>query len=288
MTIKRPQHVALFALVLAPLAACGGQTLDVGSNPSDGGSGPSDAKATGAEAGTGAAGDSNSASCDDVGPAGPPLPTWPSATDCQEGSSPLQGKWTGYVQGQMAGGYPDNGNFTINLKGDDEALCGDMTFGPAVAQDPAADPEAWYPAGYEFDKHLEIVHGFTYVLASASVSGERVQFAVSLAEPMQSWCELQTPYYSADLQRWDCNRNLAATPAADQERCRQFDPCTEQEHIVSCAQLFTCSSLERPCVCNEAACAANIEARGPRFDLRFNGDEASGELDGALVFLTRQ
>lgn len=304
------------ALLLAPLVACGGQALDVGSNSggSSGSSGSGGSGGSGAANGAGnmstgaTAGQEQQPSDPGVGsngnvtvnegpecvenpPPGEPLPVWPDREDCQDGTSPLQGTWTGYVQGQAAGGYPDEGNFTVTLKGDDDALCGTITFGAATELEPATDPEVSYPPGYDLSKWIPLVDGYTYQLAEPSLNGKRLQFDILLAEPMRSWCQLQTPYFdSSNGFGWNCQRNVGTQYTYDPEQhCQQVDPCTQEEIQVSCSQVDICTNLSRPCVCNETGCDGNTETitSSYAFDLRFEGDEATGQVNDGVVYLTR-
>lgn len=300
------------ALLIVPLAACGGQALDVGSN--SGGSGGAGSAtgagnmSTGASAGepmgpdttsVGAygnvtyAGSSTAGDCLEDPPPGPALPEWPAREDCQEGSSALQGTWRGYVQGQAAGGYPDEGNFTITLKGDDDALCGTIRFGAPTELAPATDAAAWYPPGYERDttKGMPLIEGYTYQLTEPTLDGKRLQFDLLIAEPMRSWCQLQTSYFDAlNGVGWSCHRNLGTRYTYDPvQQCHQVDPCTQAALVVSCAQVEICGNLAQPCACNETGCDGNTEVSVYHaFDLRFEGDEATGELNGSVVYLTRQ
>lgn len=212
-----------------------------------------------------------------------PLPEFPG--ECQEGTSTLQGTWSGYIQG---GGYPDSGNISITLQGNDDALCGTITFGPPAELAPATDPTAWYPVDPMGSDSMRPVAGFTYGLAGFTKTGPRLVFGVMIAEHMQSWCELQTPVFDRKREMWSCTPS--ETTYHDGEDCRQTDPCTNEESEMSCAQVETCAlNFDNPCICNDVECAANPGALRQAFDLRFDGDEATGQIDATrVVYLTRQ
>lgn len=309
LTLRSPH---LGPLLLASLVACGGQTLDVGSKKTgSSGSGETDSAMTNLGATTAGgmnnppqgpstggveaygnvndAGASNSPACVEDPPAGEPLPTWPQPEDCVDGDSPLQGTWTGYVQGPGGDAFPDLGNFTVTLRGDDDALCGSITFGPPRELAPATDPTAAYPPGYDLSNHLPLIEGFKYVLDQPTVTGKRVQFNVPAAQPMRSWCQLQTPYFALELRGgWSCTRNLGTPYDYEPKRCYPIDPCTGADLVMSCVQHEICALSDQPCACNASGCDANRATTNQYFDVRFEGDEASGQLNDQPVFLTRQ
>jgi hypothetical protein len=144
------------------------------------------------------------------------------------------------------------------------------------------------------DKYVELVPGYTYQLSNVELNGKRLQFGFLIAETMRSWCQLQTPYFDVfNGNDWNCQRNLGSGRTNDPEpQCMMFDPCTNEELSVSCAQVDICSSPAQPCVCNETGCDGNTEPVDHHaFDLRFEGDEATGQLEDGnvyLVYLTRE
>lgn len=228
---------------------------------------------------------------------GAPPAVWPDSASCQPGSSSLQGTWTGYVQGLDGGIYPNEGNFRLTLQGDDDALCGSVIFGEPVELPPVTDPEQGYLVEGSMYLGLQMRKGITYTLLNVQVSGERVTFGISLAEPYGAWCEQQTPYYDVLNDRagqrdprghagWNCSRNLDAFHQG--ERCVLKALCSEGDYEVDCLHHTMCTDLSKPCVCNGEGCAADVESQGPRFDLRFEASEAAGELDSSLIFLQRE
>ena len=295
MTSTRPLRSCSLALMLT-LSACGGQALDVGSNGAGSSSGSSSGSGavnggTAGQGGSGAGGKTISKgkaggySCPEP-PDGSPLEPWPDPT-CEGGTTPLQGTWSGYVQGSGAGRYPDMGNLTITLGGDDEALCGTVTFGPPEPLAPATDPEANYPPGYEAAEVLVPVAGFSYTLMNPSLSGSRVQFQIVLSEPFQSWCQLQTPIYTHSTNTgWSCTPN--ATTQHTAQGCRQVDECTGEEVFVPCDQFDTCLNIEPRCACNSSGCDADISSRVYAFDLRFEADDATGAMDESVTIILQR
>jgi hypothetical protein len=220
-------------------------------------------------------------------PPGAPPDLWPDPASCQPGASNLQGTWGGYVQGPDAGLFPNEGNFKLDLQGDGDALCGNVIFGEPVTLPPVTDPDQGYLVEGGMYIGLQALKGFAYTLLDIEVSGERVTFGISLAEPYGAWCEQQTPYYDSKWGGgWYCGRNLATFYEGD--RCLQKDVCSEAEYEVACTHHMLCTDLSRPCVCNAEGCNADVQNRGFRFDLRFEASEAEGELNTSLIFLERE
>jgi hypothetical protein len=121
------------------------------------------------------------------------------------------------------------------------------------------------------------------------LSGNRLRFDILIAEPMRSWCQRQTPYVDGVTGvEWNCRRSGGSGRTIDPVVCFEVDPCTGEEVQVSCAPIDICGNPSRPCVCNETGCDGNTGAKVYHsFDLRFEGDEATGQVNDSVVHLTR-
>lgn len=304
--MPRPMKLALSLLPCLPLAlalnACGGQTLDVGSNTHDAGGSSSGGSSSGGStqptAGTGthaggvstgvggatsepANGDAGAGTDSPQDEPEPPL-SWPDSSSCSAGMSPLGGSWSGYVQGQG-----DEYNFNLDLGDNGEAPCGTITFGAPQEYPPATDPEAGYLPGDETIKNLQMLPGFTYTLLDVQVGSARLRFRVSFAEPYASWCALQTAYPEPQGDGYSCIRNYGSGAWHTANGCYQKDSAGNQQPV-SCTQYGMCESIDPPCACQATGCQANVEGSGPYFDLHVTGTSATGAMNDQDVFLEKQ
>lgn len=285
----RTLHPWRLAFSIAALSGCSGQMLDVGSNP-DGSGGGGEGQQV---ANTSGSGGGVASSPDQCAPAPALVFGFSGDRGCRPGSSPQQGTWRGYVDrtSQSLQNYPSDGELTLTLQGDDDHMCVSVVFGTPKDLEPATDPEASYPAGYDLSGWIPLIDGFTYKFRSSdivlSAAGPSLQFHIPIAEPMESWCQLQRPFYDPPTEKWHCA--LSGAPAAEPGYCRQTDPCTGEVSDLSCAQFKICRmNLLHPCVCNEATCVGNTQALTAAFDLVFDGDAATGSVDNRdHVFLER-
>jgi len=296
-TMPRPTKLALSCLPLAfALSACGGQMLDVGSNTHDtagSSSGGSSQPTAGTSANFGgfdtSVGGTTPVPPNGDGGAGTETPqnepepalSWPDASSCGAGTSPLAGRWSGYVQGQG-----DEYNFNLDLGDNGDAPCGTITFGAPQAYPPATDPEAGYLDGDENFKHPQMLPGFAYTLLELQVDSARLRFRVGFAEPYASWCALQTAY--ADPQGgYTCIHDYGSGAWHTGGSCYQKDSAGNQQPV-SCAQYGMCESIDPPCACQATGCQANSEGSGPSFDLHVSGTSATGAMSDQDVFLEKQ
>lgn len=253
-------------VLAAALSACGGQALDVGSNAADaGGASNSDTSGGGSAA------------------AAPlrPLPDWPS---CEADGSAAAETWTGYVQGNSS--LPAQGAFTLTLQHNGSQVCGSLVFGEPAAPLPAAtDPKASYPPDVDYrTAEQRGIAGFAYTLLDAKITGSRLQFRLTFAEPWQSWCELQTPYQD-DNQRagYNCLPNEGVR-ALSSDDCELTGPGPSL--AISCAQANLCN-LTNVCQCNAERCMAAFDLLSPNGDFQLDADQAQGMLGDRTAYLQR-
>jgi hypothetical protein len=283
--------------VLLVLAACGGHTLD----PQGGGGGtlgePSGMGVAGTTllavsgstgtGGTSAGGSGPTTSKPtypswddgDGGPTDPgePLEPWPDQLPCKLGSSAITGTWLGHYDGQT------EPVFHLSLGGTEAEPCGFFSIGAAEPLPPVVDPQKPYPPGYNSSKFIDAVPRFAYTLIFDVRRGDKFWFSLNFAEPWRTWCELQTPYYSQG--GWSCDRNLGADVNGDV--CRQFDPATGEEFVISCQHLWLCNDVEAVCACNADGCQADPNVSRPGLELTFSGDSVEGIFDGNPIVLSR-
>ena len=251
--------VGVGVLVVA-LSGCGGQVRDIGSNAEGGG-------ATGSSA-TGVAAPASSVPVR-------PLPDWPTCS--ADGGSPAE-TWAGYVQGSQ-------GTFTITMQRSGRQACGTLVFGePTAPLPPATDPQASYPPGVYYRTAEErALSGFAYTLLNATITGPRLQFRVTFAEPWRSWCALQTPYPNdIETSGYGCLPNAGFQ--------RQGNGCVLTGAgplpAISCAQYDLCGDTD-VCQCNAERCMSAFDFAGSVGDFRIDGDQAQGVLNGQSAYIQR-
>jgi hypothetical protein len=221
-----------------------------------------------------------------------------------------------------------------------DGLCGKVTFGtgspPPVATDPAADPpELVFQSGalppgppsvapftlplegfpYEFyqpgTRHVLTTvgnDGGMPVLADAGVSsgtiavdGDRVTFAISMRQPLKSWCNIQLSYFLgntdgryqlADPPMMNCISEDSIDDGPGSIECSALSGVTFRG--VSCAQATYCTL--HACDCAFASlynkspphgCTVNVSGDG-QFNLTLNGSALAGTVSfGAGTALHR-
>jgi hypothetical protein len=273
--------------VLTLLYACGGQTLDVGSNMSMGGAGGSStAVPSSVGGGGGCPGQRPYYAPGGSGPvATPPLPEWP-APSCLTEPTPVQGTWTGHILGNS---HP-LADFTLSLEAGGSVPCGTLVFDELQSFPVATDAEApapGLPAG------IMIVPGFAYTPLEPTIMGDRIQFRISYAEPWRSWCKLQSSYCDEFYGGYYCSDAVNLSLLAD-GRCTGTDSKGKALGTLSCAQASTCrDNIGGPpsgyeiCACDVSGCDANQSAEGRSFDFLVVGDTAQGVVDNAAAYLAR-
>jgi hypothetical protein len=267
------EHSSSAPVLLALLASCGGQTLDVGSTAEAGSSSTTDQGAMGVDL---------TGRTQGVTPQAPPRWEWPDPTACAEGEGlEWAGTWTGYAQGQG-----DADDFTLHLAGSETDICGTIMFGKPLRYVAATDPEVLYPGPNSLDvKRPERLPGFSYTLLSVERDRSRLQFSIGFAEPYASWCGLQESFFD------EYQDGYACLPAANGMKTKN-GKCYSYTHDgkeweVPCGQYAACLLGVSPCWCHAQGCVADPHASGISFDLRFGGTTASGDMEHKFVILEK-
>ena len=307
------------------VAACGGQTLDVGSDGAPALLVPAGDSGGSAGMQAGKAGITN---CDEAmitngvggridcapmgtggivtepGPEVPPVEDWPDPAGCAEGAdSALTGIWRGYVQGSESdggaggeSGLPDDGELVLTITGASAAKpCGSVVFGGDAPPAPATDAGAPYPAGTpDNDENMSPIPrrayaGMPYTMLSSRWDGERLLFDVGFAQILESWCPLQTPHYDEGIEpaAYLCLPLWGGGHEAG-EWYHLLNPDTGEVFTVPASQWAYCYTTSPVCACDAERCVASQTANRARFDLRVVGDEAEGTFDGLPVLLRRE
>jgi hypothetical protein len=105
-------------------------------------------------------------------------------------------RWDGYAE---AYAFPGDGEDRVRLTLDENGA-GVIRFGEEALFAAANDPEGPYPPTFgtsedltaPFESRRGLRSGFEFAVSGAAVSGERLQFKVSVGQIMDSWCALQT------------------------------------------------------------------------------------------------
>jgi hypothetical protein len=201
----------------------------------------------------------------------------------------VAGTWTGYFQGGSPLQTSDVIKFSIQqLAGGSGEVR--VTLGTAAAPPPAASATEYYPPGTSTEPTMRLpgfVEGVSYVAHAVTWQGPRLKFLLSLAQPWESWCALQTPYFVVDSNRYNCipgYGGVTSSPDAGERMCLAFDLQGTKQTPTACAQLSQCNG--EFCTCDACGCAASVE-NGSSFDLTFDADLLTGIVDGQNVRLTR-
>jgi hypothetical protein len=296
------QKIPLF--LFSCLIACGGETLDVGSDgsqevaippPADTGSGGSvqtPAGKGGVDCGTDCV-----VTTEIVAPPGPDVPLvedWADPSACTAAAdSAISGTWRGYVQGSN---LPDEGTVVLNVTGtSDGRPCGRVTFGQGDPPAAATDGDAPYPLGTA-DNHEAMEDlpkrayaGLPYTMLSASWNGERLLFDVGFAQILESWCPLQTPHWETGFEphAYLC-LPLWGGGYEPGEFYHLLNPYTGETVEVSASRWAYCHRTNIVCACDAERCVASRDANLASFDLRIQGNEAEGTFDGLPVLFRRE
>ena len=176
------------------------------------------------------------------------------------------------------------------------AATGTVVFGEGTV--PPVDPDEPYPPDDRPTVVARPIEGFAYTLRDSLVADVRVRFSVETAEHYEEWCQGQTAYlFEDDIERspeYACLPNRPADCDPD-GACVTEDPVTGEQVTFEDWLIEYCLwavTLDLPCACTAEGCGAG-ELRQIDFDLRIDGDNAEGTVDGLDnqprdVFLTRQ
>jgi len=223
-------------------------------------------------------------------------------------------------------------------------LTGHITFGAGEPLPPPTDPDVGYPVGFSYleafsygansiagnpDTDLAPFEGFSYAFTIEHVrtDGESIDvpdgvldLTYSLSEPLDPWCQLQTPYPTQDPPSpvddpysYSCvdvrgsdgisvngrgaDARCEITAPSDTSACPE-NPTLEERlecevvvaplAVVNCDKLMLCE--RRYCECNSVACGAAGAVEGlrtysvrDRLRVRRSGDELVGIFDGTFL-----
>jgi hypothetical protein len=251
--------------------ACGAESLDVGDT---------DAGATGATGGANGSGGS--------GPRGTPIPRWPARTECVPSSDlEIVGTWEGEVRNFS---FRTLVPLRLEILGasEDGGVCGTLRWGEGAPPEPVTDPSRGWPD----DERLGFpgpaaffYEGATYTLLEGVVRDNNVRFQVNSAELWKDWCALQTPYLhtmSTGNGTYQCLPDYQELHMGPAGPTATPSPCTLEQAsgpsiLIDGGLCRICSAPI--CVCDETKCGANLlhAYPSPRFDLLFEGNEATGK-----------
>jgi hypothetical protein len=203
----------------------------------------------------------------------------------------VAGTWTGYFQGGSPLQSSDAIKFSIQPLADGSGEI-QVTVGTAAPPPPATSATDYYPPGAPTGtdppgvRIAEIVEGVSYVGHAVSWQGTRLTFLLSTAQPWDSWCALQTSYFVADRNQYNCVPGFGGvtTYSDGGSVCVSEDLQGSKQTPVPCAQFMQCNG--QFCTCDSCGCAASV-ATTASFDVTFDGDLVTGVGDGFNVRLTR-
>jgi len=193
--------------------------------------------------------------------------------------------WTGYIENYQffSGSDAVRISFAADAAG---RLTGTVILGNGTPPVAATDPNVGYPpdlvsqhGGFDLAPPSYVAEGYPYTMKNGTLSGQRLQFCVSLGELWKGWCALQTPAGSSGA----CvmNTGFMVDPSGT---CALRNPATNQYDMpVDCGKLMLCAS--GVCLCNAAtaSCAVNDGDVQLRFDVTMTTD---GRADGSTAGLT--
>ena len=213
-----------------------------------------------------------------------------------------------------------------------ETVTGTLTFGAGEPLPPPTDPDAGYPVGLSYtglleyespgllgnpDTRLPPFEGAPYALDLLNAYGSDaglqlpdglLMFGFNVNQPLDPWCQLQTPYESPDAPGlYQCYENFGGqfelNPDGTGASCPLYGPvstaaCPEDPTIdeflecldvgepvaqINCDKLFLCAMNQ--CQCDEFSCSAS--ALADNLVLRREGDELVGVFAGTTFLNVR-
>ena len=213
----------------------------------------------------------------DIGDNRPAVPLGASLSD-------YAGAWEGYAEAYEWNDGSDRLRITLDADGNGALEVGES------AELPAPDPDTSYPPGssdyYDAlmitDAH-PLIAGFSYTIADATVSSNRIQLGASTGELYSEWCALQTPMEVTNIidpsTGMSTGGNYACVSTSgfgtlDNGTC-VVGPNNDEP--VDCGKL-ACLSL---CACTADSCSATRGDADVELDAAL--EEEGEELAGTLV-----
>jgi hypothetical protein len=262
------------------------------------------------------------------------------------------GRWIGRAQEPLAltddGQTPvyhfpsGSSQFALDIVSDTDqfgnhTLVGHLTFGAGAPLPPPTDPDVGYPVGFNYQKALSYApnglagnpeyelfpfEGFDYefTLEHVRSDGETVDvpdgvldLSYTVNEPLDAWCQLQTPYPDDSGSSYNCvdNRGAGAWGGSidgtgscqlvaplDTSSCpahpspEEYLECSKSGVVLAesdCNKLFLCEHLY--CECDRVSCraaGAYVGSAGrDRLEMRRSGNELVGVFDGTTFLNAR-
>jgi hypothetical protein len=189
------------------------------------------------------------------------------------------GLWVGETEKEFACTTSRRVVIEIATAPESNRAFGVVVFGEGEPPTPAQDPDIGYLS--EDDSFGEQCHdgfpteGFPYTILEGYVNdNSRFHFRIGVVEVYQSWCTLQTSYYSEyDATQYRCLPNLNR----EEERACQDEnaECPVDYHKFRLCGMFG------PCICSQDGCVANMNRT-----LRFDFIIEDSQIEGIVTNLT--
>jgi hypothetical protein len=163
--------------------------------------------------------------------------------------SDFVGSWDGYAEGYtFYEGRSDRVRLTVNAAG-----TGTFEVGDANPLPPATNPDLAPPSELDYPGLRD---GFVYSVHDVTVQAGRIRFAFDLAEPLDSWCVIQTPF-ELESGQFSC-APLDDVVFLDEggsinrdDQCRVVDDAGNEAPI-ACFKVFACD--RGACACTAGGC----------------------------------
>ncbi|MFO0588160.1 MAG: hypothetical protein U0441_11500 [Polyangiaceae bacterium] len=200
--------------------------------------------------------------------------------------------WTGYIENYKFPSGSDH--LTVRITGVvDGVATGTVRLGDAPDLPPPTDPDVAYPPDYSATHHGEIgpkdgapYEGFDYTLQDGVYTATRLKGHMFGTEVWNAWCALQTPYeLPSSPGMYKCTPNGPETWDFDN------NVCTDNGIQFDCGKQQLCSGIT--CECDADHCHGSMTDQKLVFDLKIEGGQAHGSVEGLLggtttnVWLTR-
>jgi hypothetical protein len=207
------------------------------------------------------------------------------ATSDAVSSNVVSGTWVGTLDNFTF----SDGSKAITLTIQGSPLGGVATFGQSSPPPPATDPNVGYPPGFRLGYGSNIggisawmtaPHpGFPFSFLNPTLSGQRLQFDISILELWKAWCQLQTPFLAQTDAgpMYYCEQDWTSTNTA--QGCVLVDPTTMQQVSIDCEKLAMCGPTAGICSCGSQSCSSSAYA-GVHIDLTVAGSQADGVMLG--------
>ena len=189
-------------------------------------------------------------------------------------------EWTGYIENYK---FPSGSDrFAVRITGVSGGVAtGTVRLGDAADLPPPTDPDVAYPPRY--DSHLGELdpvngppyEGFDYTLKEGIFNATRLKGRMFGTELWSAWCALQTPYeLPGGPGHYKC------TPNGDETWDFANNVCIDAGIQFDCGKMQLCSGPM--CECDAEHCEGTFTDQSLLFDLKIEGDQAHGSIEGLL------